>query len=379
MGIRKYKNKLGDIRYKVIVDRRSKKYPGLRARRRESEITSKEAAHKIQLKLMNEVFEQLRRKEESGIPWSILVGNWEMAARSNRLERELSPKSLRDYLDVIHKHTKEWNKLPAEHISRGDVRELAFSLLERGHSQAICHKLRSAINSIFNFGVDARLLRRGTESPAKGLKVGKGRLEEKRPEILTLSEMKQFLSSAQEINHPMLPVWVTALHTGMRNGELMALLWSDIDWENRLIHVTKSFNFFTREVGPTKGRNWREVAISEELFRFLRELRASSKGSKHVLPRVKSWARGEQAKETRELCRIAGISSVKFHAFRACWTTELLRQGVPPAAVMRMGGWASFSRMEIYARLAGIDVQGATDGLKLLSDKEVAKVHWLGG
>jgi integrase len=191
--------------------------------------------------------------------------------------------------------------------------------------------------------------------------------------------MRTLLEAAGAICHPMFPVWIVALHTGMRSGELFALEWADIDFEGKLIHVTKSYDRKFKQIGPTKGRAWRDVALSEELERYLRELQATSHGRTHVLPRVAAWERGEQARETRIMCRIAEVPSVRFHALRACWTTELLRQGVPAAKVMRMGGWASFSRMEIYARLAGIEIRGATDGLKLIPEARIAKVHHLAG
>ena len=42
-----------------------------------------------------------------------------------------------------------------------------------------------------------------------------------------------------------------ALLTGMRGGELYALEWNDVDFENKVIRVTKSFNKRTNEVKST--------------------------------------------------------------------------------------------------------------------------------
>jgi hypothetical protein len=44
----------------------------------------------------------------------------------------------------------------------------------------------------------------------------------------------------------------------------------------------------------------------------------------------------------------------------------MLASGVPAALVMRIGGWKRSSTMDIYLRLAGVDVKGATDCLDFI-------------
>lgn len=45
------------------------------------------------------------------------------------------------------------------------------------------------------------------------------------------------------------------VYTGMRGGELVALTWADIDFDNAIIHVTKSYDQKGKEVSKTKTRN----------------------------------------------------------------------------------------------------------------------------
>lgn len=120
----------------------------------------------------------------------------------------------------------------------------------------------------------------------------------------------------------------------------------------------------------TKGRWWRQIDINDQLETFLKELRATSEGRTWVLPRFKDWDKGYQAKILRTFCQGIGIPSVKFHTLRACYATMLMQIGVPPAQVMAMGGWKDQETMAIYICRAGIDIKGATDGLKLLPERE---------
>jgi hypothetical protein len=44
----------------------------------------------------------------------------------------------------------------------------------------------------------------------------------------------------------------------------------------------------------------------------------------------------------------------------------MLRTGVEPAKVMKIGGWKELKTMQRYVRLAGIDVMGATEAIKIM-------------
>lgn len=103
---------------------------------------------------------------------------------------------------------------------------------------------------------------------------------------------------AKEVNSEWFPVWATALHTGMRNGELYALTWDKIDFENRRIKVDCSWNKLDG-IKSTKSGDDRWVGISSELEEIFRELKMSDLNPPFVLPRVDKWSRNEQGRELR--------------------------------------------------------------------------------
>ncbi len=65
--------------------------------------------------------------------------------------------------------------------------------------------------------------------------------------------------------------------TGMRRGELLALLWSDINWAHEDLHVNKSLSDGGRGVGvvvkSTKRSDWRDVPLTKSAITALREHR----------------------------------------------------------------------------------------------------------
>ena len=75
----------------------------------------------------------------------------------------------------------------------------------------------------------------------------------------------------------------------MRNGELYALKWEDVDLGNRLIRVKTSYNKRTKKFKTTKAGYWRNVPISNDLHSVLADLQnhSSIKKDDFVLPRIK--------------------------------------------------------------------------------------------
>lgn len=75
--------------------------------------------------------------------------------------------------------------------------------------------------------------------------------------------------------------WKTAMHllifSGMRRGELMGLEWSDIDFENRVIHIRRTSQY-VQHMGiitksPKNKTSYRTIKLSEFMFDLLREYR----------------------------------------------------------------------------------------------------------
>jgi integrase len=112
--------------------------------------------------------------------------------------------------------------------------------------------------------------------------------------------------------------------------------------------------------------------MSPELRALFLDLKNKASGSPYVLPRFSEWDRGEQSKVLKGFLSGIRLPSIKFHALRACFATQLLAKGTPAAIVMKICGWRDLKTMEFYIRVAGVEEKGATDCLKILpSEVEV--------
>lgn len=72
------------------------------------------------------------------------------------------------------------------------------------------------------------------------------KLERKEMKVIQPEQIGDYLHAAAERN--VLPLFFLKLTTGLRRGELLALLWSDLDMQNRSISVTKSVSRLNGEL-----------------------------------------------------------------------------------------------------------------------------------
>ena len=85
-------------------------------------------------------------------------------------------------------------------------------------------------------------------NPARGCKLPK--MEKREMKVLSEEKIRPYLMEADK--RGLLAPFYLELTTGLRRGELLALLWTDLDVENRTISITK-------QVTRTKG----ELVVSQ--------------------------------------------------------------------------------------------------------------------
>lgn len=367
MSIKKV-TKRGETYFNIFVGMRSKKVPNLRVQRMRTKVPTMKAARAAEREMLHEVAVDLAKREVSGEPWEVILDEWYLAHKRPKAgTRILQADTILEKHVTLRRFTEHWFNKVCDEITPGDVRSVMRSMEEAGYSKGRMKTVRSGINVVYRWAIEEGRIKNVHHSPAIGITLGKD-IQEKPPQILSMGEIQKLLDEAKAMNSEWYPIWTVALNSGMRSGELYALEWNDIDLDHRLITVSKSYNGRLKLVKSTKAGYWRKVPINDELLKLLYELKAmnSQKPIEHqpyVLPRNERWRRGEAAKMLREFCDAIGISSVCFHALRACFATHLLNAGVSSPIVKKICGWTDEKVMNRYIRLAGIDVAGATDKL----------------
>ncbi|GAA9552097.1 hypothetical protein HpHA44_15270 [Helicobacter pylori] len=97
----------------------------------------------------------------------------------------------------------------------------------------------------------------------------------------SLNEIQVFLKSAPTLR---LKAFLTvAFFTGLRTGEQLALLWSDIDFTNKKITINKSLNLSGEIASPKNKPSIREIDLLEPVEKILKELKANEPANKKMI------------------------------------------------------------------------------------------------
>lgn len=274
-----------------------------------------------------------------------------------RMKVELRPSTVTNYETQLKKWIHPlWKNRELQTINRQEIHQTIYEKIGNDLSDNSKRSILKMVRRIFQMAVEEGIIDR---NPCTGVSIQVPEVEQK---VLTSSEVGVFLREASITQHRFYPVWVIALMTGMRSGELFALRWTDIDFEAKTISVSKQWTS-KNGFSSTKTRRSRVVPISEDLLKFLKEWKLKRGSDEFVLPHLTEWKTGTQAVVTREFCESIGITPIKFHDLRATFITNLLARGESLARVMAIVGHHQLKTTNGYLRRAGVEVQGATERL----------------
>ena len=140
----------------------------------------------------------------------------------------------RAYKQVYYKHiSSQLGNLNIKDITQLDIRELLKKMDTQGYNYATKNRIRIMLLDMFNKALLDEFVKK---NPAKGISIRQNK--EKDIRVLSLDEQTLFFDCCKGTFYDNL--FVVAVNTGMRVGELAALKWEDIDIDKKIIHVNKT-------------------------------------------------------------------------------------------------------------------------------------------
>jgi len=192
------------------------------------------------------------------------------------------------------------------------------------------------------------------ENPVQGVS-----FEPVRNEIdrwLTPTEERQLMKVA----FPWLQeIIVLALHTGLRQGEILALQWQDIDFERGTLLVRHSKNG-TRRTVPLNTTVFELLAAKQATVGSEMGFVFPTQGGSHLNPRY-------LVRAFQKAVRRAGIAHVRFHDLRHTFATRLVQRGVDLYRVQRLLGHKTSLMTQRYAHHSP---ESLREGVRVLEDAE---------
>jgi integrase len=152
-------------------------------------------------------------------------------------------------------------------------------------------------------------------------------------------------------------LYMTAAMTGLRQGELLALRWCDVDWPAQKIRVRR--NYVRGKFGtPKSKRSSRAVPMADQVGGELDKLYQSSayRSDEHLVfghPHTgKPLERSQVLKRFKAALRAAAVREVRFHDLRHTFGTRMAAAGVPMRTLQEWMGHRDIKTTQIYADYA---------------------------
>ena len=241
-------------------------------------------------------------------------------------------------------------KIKLKKLTSRDLQKLYKDLMEHGRvnrrsghgdpglSSTTVRSVHLMLHSAFERAVKERLIPRNPTDDCIAPKVRKVEMKTLRPEHL-----KAYLDAADA--RGVLPMFYLELVSGLRKGELVALLWDDLDIQNRTISVSKQY---IKNPGgrltlsrPKTETSVRRVSIPQEAVDLLIQEHEKHPENPYMFP---SSATGEMyypdsvVKLHEKILKDAGLEHIRFHDLRHTFATLALQHGVDIKTVSSMLG-----------------------------------------
>lgn len=167
-------------------------------------------------------------------------------------------------------------------------------------------------------------------NPARGCKLPK--LEKKEMKILPTEKIGVYLAEAER--RGLLPAFFLELTTGLRRGELLALLWTDLNAEEHTISVTKQVNRMggvLKVSQPKTNNSVRTLVIPQQAVNLLQQEHDKHPDSPYMFPSPVTGTMYDPDAFRHihdKILKATGLEHIRFHDLRHTFATLSLRSGV---------------------------------------------------
>ncbi len=208
----------------------------------------------------------------------LTFGKWFQVWLDDFKRGRIKETSYNNYLNLYKNNLEErLGRKQLDSIKPLHIQRLYTELLEvRGISTKYLSNINSMLYNVFKIAIHNGLL---VKNPCEGVDLPK--MEQKEKRVLTVQEQALFLEYLHTERWQYYePLFIFMLGTGVRIGEALGLQWSDVDFENREVHInhtlvyTKNREYNEHQFSlqsPKTATSKRAIPMNDDVYRALRQ------------------------------------------------------------------------------------------------------------
>jgi len=277
---------------------------------------------------------------------------------------ERKPSTVADYRYILRRHLGPF--FDARGIDRITPDEIAAYMTAKARDGLATKTVSNHLN--FAHGLFSFAVRRGWATSNPVAVVDRPRVSAPNPDIhyLLPEELEALLRAVPDdaLGPIERALYLTAAMTGLRQGELVALRWRDVDWAAGVVRVRRNYTR-GRWGTPKSRRSSRAVPMADRVAGELdRHFKASrwQKDDDLVFAHPLLGTVLDASKLRKRFggsIERAGVRRVRFHDLRHTFGTRMAAAGAPLRSIMEWMGHRDFSTTLVYADFAPDPTAGA--------------------
>lgn len=274
----------------------------------------------------------------------------------------VSPATFDRYETIVRVHINPLlGAVPVQRLTPTQVQTFYSTKLAAGcgpRTVRLCHlHLAQALRQAVHLGLLARTVTDGVRPP---------RVTSKEMGTWLPEEARRFLAVCHESVYG--PVWLVALATGMRRGEVLGLRWRDVDWDRRVLCVRQSIGRLHGAPdikAPKTKSSRRDIPVQQEVLDGLHEhkwhqnerrLAAGEAWHNHDLVFTSTSGTpihpDNLKRDYNRLVKRAGVPRIRIHDLRHTHVTLAIQHGANIKAVSQRVGHKDVAiTLSIYAHV----------------------------
>lgn len=283
----------------------------------------------------------------------ILLDAWLLRWLHEEVIARVKPSTYQAYENIITRHiVPRIGGMYLHELVAASIVEFLYALREVGLADSTISSVFRVLSAALAFAQEEGQISR---NPCKKIKLHPSETPAQR--VLSVKEQEKLRKAASEADLPTL----LGLYTGMRLGEVCALKWEDVNWDEGTVTIRRTAQRLKRSGGegktmvmigaPKSRKSHRTIPLPRFILKLLAQYRKTCPASDFIFGKLNRPAEARTLqRRLQRLAKKLGITGVHFHTLRHSFATRLMELGADVKTVSELLGHGSAkTTLDIYA------------------------------